>query len=495
MLRNYQIAAVEEVENSNTKNVLLQMPTGAGKTFTFCELAKRFFAENIQRVLIVVHRIELLEQAKKSLGEKSFIIQAGVKQIPHNYDYYIAMVETVNKRVHLLPSFGLVIIDECHIANFRKLPFFTDECKVVGVSATPINEKPLSDVFHKLIISTDIGTLISDGFLLNCKAYGFASELVSKQNFKIRKGEFDEKQMEDFYSSEKMVKNVIESYWKFSAGKKTLIFNVNIKHNTSVYNAFLGEGLNVYHITGETPADQRKMILDAFKNQSDAILCNVGVLTTGFDEPSIHTVVLNRATKSLSLYLQMIGRGSRTYPDKTEFTVIDLGKNTLRHGFYDDPQDWQSYFQNGTKKDNNGKQGAAPIKECPTCNFTMHNRKVICPNCGHDFVEEKEKQMKEEKHQQLCLLTRDNPCIVPISQLFEVAKQRSWKPYAVLHKIVDHVLNYESKHRKIVTIEHTDSIALIELDKWCKKYEIKNNKWHKDFIKKITDEKRKSNTI
>ena len=83
--------------------------------------------------------------------------------------------------------------------------------------------------------------------------------------------------------------------------------------------------------------------------QQNAILCNVGVLTTGFDEPSIETIILNRATKSLSLYLQMVGRGSRLSENKEKFLVLDLGKNTTRHGAYTDYFDWQAYFQHGAK--------------------------------------------------------------------------------------------------------------------------------------------------
>jgi len=137
-----------------------------------------------------------------------------------------------------------------------------------------------------------------------------------------------------------MVHNVIESYWKLSAGKKTMVFNVNLNHNAAVYNAFRNEGLNVYSITGDTEKKERSEILQKFKVEKDAIICNVGVLTAGFDEPTIETIILNRATKSLSLYLQMIGRGSRPSENKSKFNVIDLGKNTVRHGYYDDYFDW-----------------------------------------------------------------------------------------------------------------------------------------------------------
>lgn len=493
MLREYQHKAIQDFENSTEKNLVITMPTGSGKTFTFCEIAKRFHAENVKKILIIVHRTELLNQAFNSLGERCFRIEAGIKQIPSDYDYYVAMVETVAKRLKLLPAFGLVIIDECHINNFKKLPFFENEnTRVLGVTATPISDPPLATIFSKLVQPITIDKLIAEKYLLNCDVFGFESDLVESAKFKTKGKDYDEKQMQDFYSSEKMISNVIEAYWKKSAGKKTMIFNVNINHNLAVYESFKSEGLNVYQLTGETTLNQRISILKSFKEQSDAIICSVGVLTTGFDEPSVETIILNRATKSLTLYLQMIGRGSRILPNKERFTILDLGRNTLTHGFYDDFYDWQNYFKNGSKKEGKGG-GAPPIKECPQCGFTQHTRKTICENCGFSFEDEKRNQDKEEKIKKLYQLIKDRPINTPTEMLFNMASERGWKPYAVLHKIAEHILKYENKYN--VDPEYSVGEALIELNKWCKKYNKNNNKWHKDFIKNILNDKRKQNTI
>ena len=482
MLRDYQIRAIKAIENKEKKNAMLCMATGSGKTFTFCEIAKRFYAENIQKVLILVHRQELLKQASDALGHKCFKIEKGVKHIPRFYDYYVGMVETVNRRLDKLPEFGLVIIDEAHIGNFHKLPFFENETtKVVGVTATPINKKPLSKYFHELIMPITISQLINQNHLVNCDVYAFASDLVDKAKFKIKRGEYDEKQMQDFYSSEKMVKNVLNAYWAKSAGKKTIVFNVNVAHNLSVYEAFKNEGLNVYEINGSTPKKEREQIINNFKTQSDAIICNVGVLTAGFDEPAIETVILNRATRSLALYLQMVGRGARTSEGKTKFTVIDLGKNTTRHGFYEHEHDWNKYFYEGSEKEKTG-EGAAPTKECSNCGFVQHPRVLECENCGFDFEEERAAQAKEEKEQALFLLTRDKPVNIPLQKLFDIADERNWKPYAVIYKIAEHLVKYQEKHGSIVTDEYLSSLAIENLVHWCKKYDKKNNKWHQDFI-------------
>ena len=481
MLRNYQIEIKNKVQNTEFRKNILQMPTGSGKTFTFIEIAKDHFAETTERVLILVHRTELLEQAVKSLGEKCFLISAGIKNIPHNYDYYIGMVETTYKRLEKLPKFGLIIIDECHVGNFKKMPYFEEnrQEKILGVTATPITEFPLSNFYENLILGPSVESLINDNHLLNCDVYGFASDLVSKEKWKIKKGEFDEKQMEDFYSSEKMVKNVINAYWEKSAGKKTLIFNVNLKHNECVRKAFESEGLEVKTISSETDKSERKEIINWFKNNNHAILCNVGVLTTGFDEPTIETVILNRATKSLSLYLQMVGRGSRLAENKEKFLVLDLGKNTTRHGAYTDFFDWQNYFKHGAKL-NDGKksQGVPPVKECPDCHYLQHTRKLVCVSCGHDFEEEAERQKKEEVEQKLVLLISTKPIELPIDRLLNLAKERGWKPFAVLHKIAEHLVNYYSKHKQTEGLKEVIySEMLKETAKWCDEYNNKFNKW------------------
>jgi superfamily II DNA or RNA helicase len=299
--------------------------------------------------------------------------------------------------------------------------------------------------------------------------------------------------MEDFYSSEKMVKNVVNAYWEKSAGKKTLIFNVNLKHNECVRRAFALEGLEVRTISSETDKNERKETINWFKTYKHAILCNVGVLTTGFDEPSIETIILNRATKSLSLYLQMVGRGSRLSENKEKFLVLDLGKNTTRHGAYTDYFDWQAYFEHGAKL-NDGKKGSgtAPVKECPECHYLQHTRKLVCASCGFSFEDEQKKQEQEEKEQKLVLLISTKPIELPIDRLLNMAKDRGWKPFAVLHKIAEHLVNYYVKHNQIDGLKDLIYLEMVkETEKWCKEYNKQFNKWMKNISIEILEGKLK----
>src|SRR4030095_10877094 len=138
---------------------------------------------------------------------------------------------------------------------------------------------------------------------------------------------------------------LLSAYREKCHGTKTLIFNNGIATSQYVYATFQDAGYDIRHLDHTHSAGERREILDWFKNKPDAILTSVSILTTGFDEPTVESIILNRATKSLTLYFQMIGRGSRVLEDKKEFTVIDLGNNLNRFGLWDEPVDWASIFK------------------------------------------------------------------------------------------------------------------------------------------------------
>jgi hypothetical protein len=158
-------------------------------------------------------------------------------------------------------------------------------------------------------------------------------------------GDYTVKSSDDLYMNMVMQEKLLHSYTERSLGKKTLIFNNGINTSLYVYETFREAGFPIRHLDNTTSVEDRKDILQWFKKTPDAILTSVGILTTGFDEPTVESIILNRATKSLTLYFQMIGRGSRKLPNKDSFTVIDLGNNALRFGLWNDPVDWQHIFK------------------------------------------------------------------------------------------------------------------------------------------------------
>ncbi|MFY9309861.1 MAG: DEAD/DEAH box helicase [Bacteroidia bacterium] len=360
-LYDYQRDAIDRIFERlklfpESHNLLYQLPTGGGKTVIFSEIARRYISELGKKVLILTHRIELCAQTSNMLvefGVKNKIINSKVKNLPDQDEYmcFVAMVETLNNRLQDekldIDNVGLVIIDEAHYNSFRKLFQYFEKSDILGVTATPLSSNirlPMKDNYHELIVGHSIAELIEKGFLSKAITYSYDVHLGS---LKIGiDGDYTVSSSDRLYSTHVMQEKLLEAYKEKSFGKKTLIFNNGIMTSRYVYTLFKKAGYEIEHLDNTHSETERREILTWFKNKPDAILTSVGILTTGFDEPTVETIILNRATKSLTLYHQMIGRGSRRLPNKNEFTVIDLGNNALRFGLWDAFVDWQEIFRN-----------------------------------------------------------------------------------------------------------------------------------------------------
>ncbi len=357
----YQHGAIDDIfdrlkNHTERYNLLYQLPTGGGKTVIFSEIARRYILNTGKKVLILTHRIELCGQTSQMLNEfgvKNKIINSAVKEMPVPNDYmcYVAMVETLNNRLRdkilTLDSIGLMIVDEAHYNSFGKLFRFYEKGVVLGVTATPLSSNiniRMRDNYDELIVGESISSLIDTGFLSRATTYHYHVGLTS---LKVgRNGDYTVSSSERLYNNHAMQDKLLSAYKEKCIGKKTLIFNNGIATSQYVYATFQEAGYDIKHLDHTHTARERKEILQWFKEKPDAILTSVSILTTGFDEPTVDCIILNRATKSLTLYFQMIGRGSRIIPGKQEFTVIDLGNNLNRFGLWDAPVDWVAIFKN-----------------------------------------------------------------------------------------------------------------------------------------------------
>lgn len=359
-LYDYQHGAIDEIfkrlhDHPTRYNLLYQLPTGGGKTVIFSEIARRFILATGKKVLILTHRLELCAQTSQMLDEfgvKNKVINSAVKEMPVPNDYmcYVAMVETLNNRLRdkilNLDSVGLMIVDEAHYNSFGKLFKFYEKGVVLGVTATPLSSNiniRMRDNYDELIVGESISSLIQMGFLARAVTWHYHVGLTS---LKVgRNGDYTVSSSERLYNNHAMQDKLLSAYREKSIGKKTLIFNNGIATSQYVYVTFREAGYDIKHLDHTHSAKERKEILQWFRDKPDAILTSVSILTTGFDEPTVESIILNRATKSLTLYFQMIGRGSRVLPDKKEFMVIDLGNNLNRFGLWDGPIDWKDIFK------------------------------------------------------------------------------------------------------------------------------------------------------
>ncbi len=359
-LYSYQKGALNEIfERFETApddhHLLYQLPTGGGKTVIFSEIVRQYLKHHQKKVLIMTHRVELCNQTSKmldSFGVINKIVNSTANlDDQERYSCFVAMVETLNNRLNDnmldISDIGLVIIDEAHYNSFTKLFKFFDKSFVLGVTATPLSSNknlPMKDNYDELIAGESIGSLIENEFLARAEVHQYNMGLTSLEIGS--NGDYTVKSSEDLYSSTAMLDKLLEAYKEHSNGKKTLIFNNGINTSIQVYHTFKAADLPVMHLDNTATKKQRKQILKWFKETPDAILTSVSILTTGFDEPTIDTIILNRATKSLTLYYQMIGRGSRILNNKSTFTVIDLGNNYHRFGPWGADLDWQTIFSN-----------------------------------------------------------------------------------------------------------------------------------------------------
>ncbi len=358
-LYDYQLQDLNSIfnvleESPDNINLLYQLPTGGGKTVVFSEITRRYIQQRKKKVVVLTHRIELSRQTSRMLdgfGVNNMIISSDVKELRDQDEFmcFVAMVETLNNRLQegmvALNNIGLVIIDEAHYNSFRKLFKYFENAVILGVTATPLSSNiklPMKDHYKKLIVGESIASLIEKNYLARANLYSYD---VSLRSLKLGiSGDYTVKSSDELYSTQNMLGKLMEAYEEIAKGTKTLIFNNGINTSRYVYEVFKKAGYDIRHLDNKNTPTERQEILKWFSETPDAILTSVSILTTGFDEPTVETVILNRATRSLTLYFQMIGRGSRVLPDKDEFTVIDLGNNVARFGPWDGPIDWQEIF-------------------------------------------------------------------------------------------------------------------------------------------------------
>lgn len=320
----------------------------------FSEIVRRYLETFKKKALILTHRIELSRQTSTMLhefGVNNKIINSTAKLDDQGeYSCFVAMVETLNNRLNDnkldISDIGLVIVDEAHYNSFTKIFKFFSESRILGVTATPLSSNiklPMYENYDELYVGESIKYLIENRYLAKANFFSYNVGLTSLEVG--ANGDYTVKSSEDLYASADMLSKLVSAYEDTSKGKKTLIFNNGIQTSIQVFHAFKRAGYPIAHLDNTNTKKERDFILTWFKKTPNAIITSVSILTTGFDEPTIESIMLNRATKSLTLYYQMIGRGSRILNDKDTFTVVDLGNNFYRFGAWGAKLDWQRMFK------------------------------------------------------------------------------------------------------------------------------------------------------
>jgi superfamily II DNA or RNA helicase len=399
--REYQLAIETNAPSylRDFGSVIIQLPTGGGKSHIINKLVQRILKAG-KTALVLSDTIKIHQQLVKEC--KANKIDATVKHAAILPGYcYVAMVQTLQNRTKILEQLKemgkslVVIVDECHRNTASKIIHHISPTMLMGFSATPHFKwaKHLEKLYKSLIQGAQISELVKDGFLANYKHLIRSGADLSK--LEISGSDFSEESQNEVFGTSKMYDGVFEDMPKF-IGKKCVIFVASIKLCEEMHQNLLDHGYRVCRYHSELP--NRAFELSKFTEMNEADICvSVGALTLGWDFPPIDTVILWRATTSLPLYLQMIGRGSRPYPGKDVFTVLDYGGNYERFGAWDMDRDWLSLWTDPKKRKKiSTYSGVSGSKICPICGALLAVTTRSCYNCGYMYPE-KEMELVEGK--------------------------------------------------------------------------------------------------
>jgi len=384
-LRPYQNGAIENLKTAiagGHKNVLLQAATGAGKTIIACDMIRRATSKN-KTVLFVAHRKEIILQT--SLKLDAFGIDHGVIMSSHkrknDHAVQIASIQTLSRRTK--PKADLIIIDECHLsisASYRQLVNDYPDAVIIGLTATPIrlDGKGLGEIYQQIVSVIPIADLIEEGHLVKPRV--FAPFVPDMKGIRTVKGDYDATQTAKLMDRKEITKDIVK-HWKTAAHeKKTIVFASSVQHSKNIVAEFQHAGISAKHLDATTPANQRDATLQAWRNNEFTVLSNCGLFIEGLDVPDASCCVLARPTKSLTIYLQAVGRVMRPAEGKTDCVILDCAGLTYEHGFIDESREWTL---EGKKKREKSDQPPA-VHVCPEC-FAAYSKAEHpdeCPECG-----------------------------------------------------------------------------------------------------------------
>lgn len=348
-LRDYQDRIVKQVYgrwHSGDQSVLLQLPTAGGKTVTFGKIAHDCINKGHQ-VLILAHRKELIVQAGDKVGSITgvapSIIKAGYTPDVRS-PLQVASIQSLVRRLNLPLNPKLIIYDECHhivAGSSQKILNNFPNSYLLGVTATPVrlNGQGFDHVFDSIVTGPSVKELVAQGYLSKFKLFADPSPMSTK-GVKTQGGDYSQKDLAQGNDAISLSGNLVDSYKRHCDGKRCIVFAINVEHSIQIAKRYNEAGIPAAHLDGTTPEDIRQKTIDAFSRGELRVLSNVGLFDEGFDLPALDAVQIAKPTKSLTRWLQMVGRVLRTSPDKQYAIVIDHTLNWAIHGLPTREREW-----------------------------------------------------------------------------------------------------------------------------------------------------------
>lgn len=435
-LRPYQTEAVQAIRlafANRRRSVLFVLPTGGGKTVVFSHIAEQAAAKG-NRIGILVHRVELLEQASASLaalGVRHGLIAAN-RSMDLSAPVQVASVATLARRLHKLPPdlFQLLVVDEAHHSNagtWGKVLSHCSAARILGVTATPIrcDGRGLGEWYQELILGPSPAWLTEQGYLAPARV--LAPPGVSMSGVRKRMGDYDLSQAGELLQQGQAMGDALGHYRQHLDGRTAIAFCCSVAHAEAVAELFQREGIAAASIDGTMDAGTRRRLLEQLGSGELKVLTSCALIGEGVDVPSVSGCILLRPTQSVALHLQMIGRCLRPQDGKRA-VILDHVGNTLRLGHHLDDREWSL---EGIRK--RTKEAAPSVKVCPRCFCAMASGKSECPECGHQFVAERRElehvagQLQELEQQAIRQRRAEQAMANSLEMLIEVGKRRGMK--------------------------------------------------------------------
>lgn len=474
------------------------LPTGAGKSICIAELIKKLLTKYPTLQFIVMSHVkEILEQNSEKVkahlpGISTGIYCASLGKKDLDKQITFASVQSLNRVAGDLKKVNIVIVDEVHLVSndpdsmyrkiFKQIKDKNPKARIIGFTATPFRTKDglltegENPLFTHIPIDVPIVPLINKGYL---------SELTTKiskhqgdiEKVGVRSGEYIMEEAEQAMTEDGLTDRIIQDIiTKANGRKRWLIFCCNVKHahevsdkinqifQKTVFNKNIPSRASCYTITGDTAAQQRSDIISLYKDERHndlKVITNCNVLTTGFDAPSIDLIAFMRPMKSLTLYIQSMGRGCRIKEGKKDCAVLDYAGNVERFG----PLDLIDYRQM-IKQQKSGKQMEPQAKRCPECEGSVSTKLQICCRCGYNFPQpiDPQDKLNEEASGATAIAFGD-------TFWFKV-KETTYKKHHKTGKIPSLRVTYSNKlieYKEWICFEHEGFPFQKALNWWCER--------------------------
>ena len=389
-LRPYQQQLIDDTRfqlQLGRKKVLIVLPTGGGKTVCFSHIAESASKKG-NRVCVLVHRAELLDQASRSMPVRHGLIAAG-RSMDLSHSVQIASVQTLARRLHQLPKdfFQLLIVDEAHhttAGTWASVVEHFDSARLIGVTATPIrlDGRGLGEHYESMVVGPSAQWLTDNGFLSQAKV--LAPPGIQTSGLKKRMGDFDMRQAEGLLQQGQAMGDCLTHYRQHLNGQTAIAFCCSVAHSQAVAGLFQANGVAAASIDGKMDVNRRRSLLASLGRGEIKVLTSCALIGEGVDVPSVGGCILLRPTSSVGLHLQMIGRCLRVSPGKTRAVILDHVGNTLRLGHHLEDREWTLDGEQKAKREK-----CTSVKVCPKCFAAMSSQVSECEECGHAFTVER----------------------------------------------------------------------------------------------------------